>query len=133
MKFPSTSVAGSAPSGNSFAFTYPGVCGSRVGAFGRSFFWAIAIGVQRDAKTVIEASRRTTPLDLRFTKINLLRLFRCVVFLLLIGRRVIFVNRVLSRRPLHLDRDVQAGLVHVVILAIGLKSLCQYLNSQFPI
>ena len=35
MKFPSASEGGTAPSGSSFAFTYPGVCGSRVGGAGR--------------------------------------------------------------------------------------------------
>ena len=41
MKFPSVSAGGMAPSGNSLAVTYPGVCGSRVGGVGR-FAWAVA-------------------------------------------------------------------------------------------
>jgi hypothetical protein len=35
MKFPSVSDEGTVPSGNSFALTYPGVFGSRVGGVGR--------------------------------------------------------------------------------------------------
>src|SRR5579864_1289561 len=35
MKFPSSFADGMAPSGNSFALTYPGVFGSRVGSGGR--------------------------------------------------------------------------------------------------
>src|ERR1700693_1997585 len=36
MKFPSASAGAFVPSGNSFAVTYPGVCGSRVGGVGRA-------------------------------------------------------------------------------------------------
>src|SRR5579863_5142267 len=36
MKLPSMLGGGSSPSGSSFALTYPGVCGSRVGGAGRS-------------------------------------------------------------------------------------------------
>src|SRR5687768_12886354 len=36
MKFPSASAGGTSPSGNSFAFTYPGVFGSRAGGAGRA-------------------------------------------------------------------------------------------------
>ena len=36
MKLPSASAGGTAPSGSSFAVTYPGVPGSRVGGAGRA-------------------------------------------------------------------------------------------------
>src|SRR5689334_15784672 len=36
MKFPSASAGGTSPSANSFASTYPGVCGSRAGGAGRA-------------------------------------------------------------------------------------------------
>ena len=36
MKLPSASAGGTAPSGSSFAVTYPGVFGSRVGGVGRA-------------------------------------------------------------------------------------------------
>src|SRR5438270_14052522 len=36
MKFPSASVGGMSPSGNSLALTYPGVLGSRPGGAGRA-------------------------------------------------------------------------------------------------
>src|ERR1700676_1186508 len=42
MKFPSSFAEGMAPSGNSFALTYPGVFGSRVGAGGRAPLLAFA-------------------------------------------------------------------------------------------
>src|SRR6185437_8383420 len=37
IKFPSLSAGGTSPSGNSFAFTYPAVCGSRVGGVGLTY------------------------------------------------------------------------------------------------
>src|SRR5260370_5101519 len=37
IKFPSASAGGTAPSGNSFAMTNPGVFGSRPGGVGRAF------------------------------------------------------------------------------------------------
>src|SRR5579863_8768196 len=42
MKFPSSFADGMAPSGNSFALTYPGVFGSRVGSGGRAPLLAFA-------------------------------------------------------------------------------------------
>src|ERR1035437_10764410 len=42
MKFPSSFAEGMAPSGNSFALTYPGVFGSRVGAGRRAPLLAFA-------------------------------------------------------------------------------------------
>src|SRR5713226_623986 len=42
MKFPSSFAEGMAPSGNSFALTYPGVFGSRVGSGGRDPLLAFA-------------------------------------------------------------------------------------------
>src|SRR5260370_39414981 len=42
MKFPSSFAVGMAPSGNSFALTYPGVFGSRVGSGGRASLLAFA-------------------------------------------------------------------------------------------
>jgi hypothetical protein len=42
MKFPSSFAEGMAPSGNSFALTYPGVFGSRVGSGGRAPLLAFA-------------------------------------------------------------------------------------------
>src|SRR5437016_14499973 len=42
MKFPSSFGEGMVPSGNSFALTYPGVFGSRVGAGGRASLLAFA-------------------------------------------------------------------------------------------
>src|ERR1700756_3101655 len=42
MKFPSSFAEGMAPSGNSFALTYPGVLGSRVGSGGRAPLLAFA-------------------------------------------------------------------------------------------
>src|SRR4051812_32784312 len=42
MKFPSASGGGTWPSGSSFAWTYPGVCGSRAGGVGRGGRAAVA-------------------------------------------------------------------------------------------
>jgi hypothetical protein len=42
MKFPSSFAEGMAPSGNSFALTYPGVFGSRVGNGGRAWLLGFA-------------------------------------------------------------------------------------------
>src|SRR5665213_3154615 len=44
MKFPSASAGALAPSGNSFALTYPAVAGSRVGGVGRAGLTAAGVG-----------------------------------------------------------------------------------------
>src|SRR5579862_4895282 len=55
MKFPSALARGTVPSGNSFASTYPGVCGSRAGGVGRGGVFAGGTACpkakQRDAIT----------------------------------------------------------------------------------
>src|SRR3954447_8068802 len=64
MKFPSSVGGGTAPSGNSFAFTYPGVFGSRAGGVGRRAGDVCAV---RNA-AVVRASR--TALALLFVCIG---------------------------------------------------------------
>src|SRR5713226_9744989 len=53
--------------------------------------------------------------------------------LVLLLSRMVLVNRVLTSGALHFHGDVHVGLIHVVVIAVSLKTLSQDLNAKLAV
>src|SRR6266478_6591684 len=65
---------------------------------------------------------------LRFRRIRL----GSALFILLVAR-MLFINGILPGWPLHLDRNLERGLVDIVVGAESLKTRSQHLHPQFTV
>src|SRR6266705_663236 len=75
------------------------------------------------ARTAIAISARRASLSLRLLLLRLILLIP----------RMLLINRILARRPLHANGDLHVRLVDVIVVAKSLESLGQHLHAQFAV